>query len=482
MANPEDIARAQQGRAKWNTWAEENPGTGVDFQGADLKRITFAGFFFPGGANFTNATLDAQASFKNTIFPETANFHNANFMGSGDFRGATFKGEATFHVVRFRQGNTHFDGATFEGHANFLSANFEQGAANFNGTTFLEDAIFADAKFRRGAVFSGAKFGKLAEFGTAKFFGDAIFHKATFSDGPARFQNASFDQIADFGGATFGKEGADFSSTKFIRYGTFDEAAFTGYANFQRAEFFGEASFRSTKLRGLAAFNDAKFKTIAVFKDSTFESVPTFHGAELHQDTTLEGVIWPERPHEGQSPYDAARAWARLRVEMNRLHKHEDELRFFAKELNARAHDRRNEPLAKRLLYRSYLALGAGRSVLRPLRWLLGLNMFLFLPVYWYATSASQWRKLPIRDVLADVVSLNIPADVVSFTLGRALPLIGGSNPERADLYRRLFARTDSAGIDVPLWLEVVGTLQQLVGVVLLFMIGLALRNRFRMK
>ena len=93
-----------------------------------------------------------------------------------------------------------------------------------------------------------------------------------------------------------------------------------------------------------------------------------------------------------------------------------------------------------------------------------------------------QGRKLPIWDVQADVVSFNIPADVVSFTLGQALPFVGGSNPERADLYRRLFARAASAGIDMPLWLEFVGTLQQLVGVALLFVIGLALRNRFRMK
>ena len=113
---------------------------------------------------------------------------------------------------------------------------------------------------------------------------------------------------------------------------------------------------------------------------------------------------------------------------------------------------------------------------------MLGLNAVLFLPIYWYAASDIQWRKLRIGDVLADVASFNIPADVVSITLGQAVPFIGGSNPERADLYRRLFARADSAGIDMPLWLEFVGAFQQLVGVVLLFLIGLALRNRFRMK
>ena len=167
---------------------------------------------------------------------------------------------------------------------------------------------------------------------------------------------------------------------------------------------------------------------------------------------------------------------------MSRSHSYEDELSFFAKEIDARARDVRNEPRGKRLLYRIYLALGAGRSVAKPFVWLAGLNMFLFLPIYWFANSAIQWRNLPIQDVIAEVVSFGIPADVVSITLGQALPFIGSSNPERADLYRRLFARADSAGIDMPLWLEIVGVGQQLAGGVLVFLIALALRNRFRMK
>ncbi len=482
MASEEDIARAQQGKDVWNAWAEENPGTGVNFHEAVLKQIDFAGFVFPGAVDFVSASLDAQVSFKDTKFCDTANFHNTNFLGSGDFHGATFKGEATFHRVRFHGGGAHFNGATFEGHANFLSAAFKVDSGVFKDTTFRQDAIFSEAEFQKAADFSGARFGKLAEFRSATFNGFGNFGKAVFSDGPARFHKAVFHRMAHFGGAKFGKKGADFSNTEFRQYTTFDETHFVGYANFQGAKFYKVAGFRNTEWHGLAVFNDTTFNAIAVFTQCIFAAVPTFHGATLHEGTTFEGVTWPERRHEGQSPYDAAGAWAWLRVEMSRLHKYKDELSFFAKELRARAQDRRNEPLGKRLLYRSYVALGAGRSILRPLGWLLGLNTFLFLPIYWYATSNIQWRKLLNRDVLADVVSFNIPGDVVSFTLGQALPLIGGSNPERTDLYERLFPRADCGGIDVPLWLQFVGAGQQVAGVVLLFLIGLALRNRFRMK
>ncbi len=471
MANQEDIRRARKGKDVWNAWVKEHADVEVDFTEERLKGINFGGFVFPGGADFRQA-----------IFHEGVSFKDASFLRSLNLQGAKFEGPTDFQSTRFRHGDTYFGGATFEGPANFLSANFENGAAEFNGTTFLQDAVFAEAKFRQGAVFSGARFGKLADFRAAAFSGDANFQKAIFSDYPARFHNARFEQIAHFEGARFGKAGADFSMTRFSRHATFDDAHCAGDANFQHAQFNGDAFFISSKLRGLVAFNDTQFRTIAVFKDSTFESVPTFHGAELHEDTTFEGVTWPKRPHKKQSPYDAVRAWARLRVEMNRLQKHEDELLFFTRELNARAHDRRNEPPVKRLLYRIYLALGAGRSVAAPLGWLLVLNAVLFLPIYWYATSAIQWCKLPVQDILAEVLSFNIPADVVSFTLGQALPFIGGSNPERADLYRRLFPHGESNGIDVPFWLEIAGIFQQLSGLVLLFMIGLALRNRFRMK
>lgn len=391
MASPEDIERAQRGKGVWNAWAGKNPGAEVDFTG-HLASIDFAGFVFPGKANFESVQFDESVSFQ----------------------GAEFQGDAWFRYAHFH-------------------------AVDFGNAIFGARAMFENVEFR----------------------------------GPVVYLHATFEGQADFQGAKLIRRDSSIS---------FDHAKFHGNANFEYTEFHSGISFKKADFLCLATFNTAQMHTRAVFIDCAFGSVPTFHGAKLHEDTTFESVVWPERPHTDQSPYDAARAWARLRVEMTRLHKHEDELFFFAMELNARAHDRRNEPLAKRLLYRSYLALGAGRSVLKPFGWLLGLNAVLFLPIYWYATSGIQWCNLSVRDILAGIVNFNIPADVVSFTLGQALPLIGGSNPERADIYKRLFPSSDSSGIDVPLWLEFMVIFQQLAGIALLFLIGLALRNRFRMK
>lgn len=459
MANHQDIFRAQQGKNVWNVWAEENPGASVDFSADTLAGINFKGFVFPGIANFAKTTVPTAVTFASAKFRAAANFQRANFSYSASFQGASF-----------------------EGLANFLSSNFDHETAHFDGARFLDDVVFAETRFHQAVVFSDATFQKIADFGGTRFDREANFRNATFSNGPACFPRATFMQPVNFGGGRFGKSGTDFSGTSFKQHATFDAAEFAGFADYRRAEFIGEASFRRSSWHNLVAFNDAQFTTVAVFKDSVFRSVPTFHGATLHEDTTFEGVTWPKLPHDDQSPYDAARAWARLRVEMSRLHKYEDELSFFAMELRSRAQDRHNEPPAKRGLYRLYLALGAGRNVAKPLGWLLGLNAALFLPFYWYAAATIQNRKGSIWDILADAFTLNVPADVVSYTLVQALPFVGGSIPGRADLYRRLFAATDSTGIDLPLWLELVSAVQQLTGFALLFMIGLALRNRFRMK
>lgn len=482
MARRVDIERAQQGTEVWNIWAEENPDAAVDFSETELAQINFSGFNFPAEANFHNAQIHDDVSFANATFRGDADFNYATFLGSAQLQGASFEGQADFSRASFRQGNTNFDNVRFNRDATFADSRFDGSATSFTGAEYLGDAIFETSYFQRDVSFANARFTRLSQFRGAQFLGVANFDHSVFNNGPVSFSGAKFGQSAKFSGAYFGKQGVDFFDTNFRQSTTFAMARFAGDASFRRAQFHGAADFLCSKLDGVAAFDDAKFVSTAIFKNSAFGSAPTFHGAQLHEDTTFEGVVWPGRLHKGQSPYDAARAWARLRIEMDRLQKHEDELLFFAQELNARVQDVSNEPPAKRMLYWCYMKLGAGRNVTKPLSWLLGLNAVLFLPVYWYAAAYIQGHKISIPYILKNAAIFNIPADIVSFTLGHALPFIGATSPERHDLYRRLFGRLDSAEIDMPLWLEFVAISQQLVGVVLLFMIGLSLRNRFRMK
>jgi hypothetical protein len=63
--------------------------------------------------------------------------------------------------------------------------------------------------------------------------------------------------------------------------------------------------------------------------------VPEFFGAVLHEGTVWRGVQWPT-PKTAAEAGPFIDAYERLKLEMDRLKKHEDELNFFALELRSR--------------------------------------------------------------------------------------------------------------------------------------------------
>jgi hypothetical protein len=63
---------------------------------------------------------------------------------------------------------------------------------------------------------------------------------------------------------------------------------------------------------------------------------PQFFGAELHPGTVWRGITWPSGPKDKGEAERFMDAYACLKLEMDRLKKHEDELDFFALEMQSR--------------------------------------------------------------------------------------------------------------------------------------------------
>jgi hypothetical protein len=135
--------------------------------------------------------------------------------------------------------------------------------------------------------------------------------------------------------------------------------------SFRSAAFFNEAHFRATFKRE-AEFVNAKMLDKTWFEGAVFKTVPPeFFGAELH-----EGTVWPGReawpiPKGKDEAKGFICAYERLKLEMDRLKKHEDELDFFALELQSRRAligPWRGLPIALYGLLSDY-----GRSYARPL-------------------------------------------------------------------------------------------------------------------
>jgi uncharacterized protein YjbI with pentapeptide repeats len=183
----------------------------------------------------------------------------------------------------------------------------------FNGFLFASRADFSSATFLHNAHFMGTRFFDGVLFRSTTFAGNAYL-RSTFS-GTTIFDSVTFSGVADFWHATF-----------------------SFYVYFHSTLFSESADFRSATFSKNASFTKAQFNTFALFDDVCFEtSVPDFRGARMHEATQWGGTKWPAAPRDKAAAQDQVYAYERLKQEMERLKKYEDEqFFFFRKELRAR--------------------------------------------------------------------------------------------------------------------------------------------------
>ena len=268
-----------------------------------------------------------------------------------------------------------------------------------------------------------------------------------------------FPGYADLSGATFSGD-AFLSGVKFSRKHRVD---------FSHATFKGKTTFLNAEMEGATSFAHAVFE----------KHPPSFHGAKLNEGAALHGVRWPDPPTPQTPPpeKDSAKArdaiataeaeakeaaqqhvynYQRLKQIMEGLKKHEDELNFFAMEMAAqRVVDGKRS--LRGLLNGIYGAVSDyGRSILRP--------TLAFFP--FFALSA------PVFEQSARVGEGCAPltgAQAAGVSLATFLSVLPGLKDTIN--YKCLSTlATFTAGFNA------------VVGAALLFLIGLGLRNRFRMK
>ena len=368
-------------------------------------------------ANFVGRSFEEPVNFSGQIFTNYAMFASASFKKDANFRGAIFESRANFRGAQFC-GYTDFEGAIFTQEVHFTEANFET-AVNFTNATFKNGAFFVQAALRGPSHFVNAKFSGKADFKDAKFFRPALFLDANFHE-EALFENAHFQEAVYFKKAIFD------NSTIFIG------AVFGEWANFIDAE-----------TKSLTMFNEARF----------LYQPPDFAGARLHEGTTWFDVKWPRAPETIKAAEYAVSAYERLKLEMDRLKKHEDELNFFALELQAR-----------RVLVGKWTSL-TGWAI-----WAYGLLSD-------YGRSVS----LPLFVLLVTTLA---GADALWGRAGlgyaRALGLSAASTLGVFNFRQAFFAAEDL--IRLPGWVQLLSAGETIAGALLLFLVSLGLRNTFRLR
>jgi uncharacterized protein YjbI with pentapeptide repeats len=397
-----DKELANKNVAAWNEWIN----TGPD----DFARLAKTEELFARRTSLRLPKLGSSPDFSHTHFDHIVDFERFQFTRKTTFRSAKFSC------------NVSFSGALFAAEADFALA------------TFAANANFAFSHF------------KYADFLSAVFSAYADFESTTFS-GASSFSSAVFTRTADFRSAKF-HGGAQFN------WGTF-----SGATNFVSATFSSTANFKGTRFSNSILFINAMFAEITNFVNARFEhQVPDFRGATMHEATEWHGATWPKPPDSRLDAQGQVYAYERLKQEMERLKKHEDEQNFFRRELRAR------RGLVRTLsggwfLNLAYQALSAyGDSVTRPLLWMTGVfavgtTIFARAPLYCGA-------PMPIK--LAAKLSF---ANIFVFLPDKREIMMNSKMIE-------CLSNTTQA----------VSAAQSLFSVVLLFLFGLALRNRFRMK
>ncbi|NMM45978.1 hypothetical protein HH303_15885 [Rhodospirillaceae bacterium KN72] len=456
-----------------------DPNTEINWSETEFPNNSlFNGYLFCQSVHAKNALFNGYTSFSLAIFRDAAVFSESLFMGNTSFYAAIFFGYSTFHSASFRK-PTSFNEAYFQGLSVFREAAFLD-TSGFNQALFFEDVDFRETSFHSYTDFRMTKcLGDEAIFYRSVFKGYTIFRDATFggyADCYADFREAAFLRDANFEGVAFNGKAIFCGAPKAVsetdnmsgstitgsraQFSDPFEARFeervsssAGISTSARRECAGETSFVDVHFRSVADFTNRVFLAKTAFDGCKFETlVPVFAGADLHQRTTWRGVSWPRTPNSPKAAGEMADAYAHLRLRMNAIQNHEKELEFFARELRAKQVEL---GFWQSIPIRIYAVLSDyGQGLRRPALWLVAL---------WYLCAVIY------RGGSGDAVG---PLQALGFSAASLGGLFG---------MRREFFGTFLTDFPVP-WFGLMSGIQSVLGAVFVFLIGLALRNRFRIR
>ncbi|MEQ8444108.1 MAG: pentapeptide repeat-containing protein [Alphaproteobacteria bacterium] len=265
--------------------------------------------------------------------------------------------------------------------------------------------------------------------------------------GVTKFENNGLELQLECASSKF-KDDVAFSRTKFARTTKFVDCNFLGEA--------GNAIDVS--------FRHCVFSEGAEFYGSKFSRPPDFRGAAFNPSYTVEGLNIALRPfHTGAMfplfyvyPRDTIERVRKLKEIAKSANDHEQEINFFAMELRAK---RGNETdlfgAVANFLYE--VSSGYGYCASRPFYWLLFLFVLFAFVFNRIADRPDVWGSMRL-------------------SLSNIFTFLPYTREIRSVALNEMFSSSEYP--EIIHWLSV---LESLLGVVLIFLFGLTLRNRFRM-
>jgi hypothetical protein len=502
---------AAKGKNAWNAWRRANKDVYVTFAGVDFSempkdKIDFTGFEFgdcadfsqckwrgvdlfragatdifkPGRACFPGASFGARAKFEGATFKDFASFTGASFGDPASFTGTAFGHYASFTGRVVFGAQASFEFAAFDFAALFNAADFDAGVS-FRGATFGEGASFQDAVIGSVSNFEGTAFGDWT------FFDAAIFNGAVTFRGKSIVQWTGLFQLVTHGFSPDARRALKKMHEESWRI------------NGSAPDRFLNISFPNTRFGGDANFSDRSFGHRANFTDVRFYRPPDFDAVTNASRIDFTGARI-SLVSRGKLPWDSE-AIVRLRAfrkVAEETKNHDLERDLYIEERKAelgidlhtgieslRKEGWKNWPRNAALLTNSglwifvmgsYWALANyGRNFLLPAAWLV-----LSVPFFYWCYS----------QVLASLMQQAGPASATKYdralwmlAFGNAVPFVGPLTVD-SEIKKFLFCPLNNCPTPIipPEGYQLAVLSQNLFSIILVFFIGLALRNYFKIK
>ena len=449
----------------WSNWQRS-----VELYPLDMREV------FPEGRleldpkkGFTSFTFDGPVVFDGLTVPDGFSFQ-ASSLQNVSFKGTQFVGEGNFFATTFGSA-VLFQQAKFMGPANFRNARFAQ-TGGFDHTRFTAGASFNDCQVNTELRIIGCLIGGEFLMASGNCAGPVTFAATRFHR-RATFDATTFQQAAVFRNCIF-RADALFRDTVFHRRATFDGTRFCGAADFSSAPSgapFGGAEFLSVRFHGLASFTNRAFKGITLFRGARFDEPPEFFNVKLPHEADFERAHYSKVTRA--NAHLAEPAYRTLKLKMSELQHHRLETAFFALELRAK---RYNDPSrAARILYALYCAFSNfGQSFAYPLVWLLGVAAMSGLT---YFTVIDGPTLLSCG--MSGQCKLEL-SRVGHFAVLAIFGLVPFLEFPKQIVMRQLEALTGNR--DATSLVLTIESIETVLSLLFLFLLGLAVRNLFRLK
>jgi hypothetical protein len=472
----------RKGKEEWNSWVSDNQDALIDFSDTNFPAlytgvISFESYRFPkAGVSFSNVSFGERgASFRDAHFNGPVSFENVESHTSNiNFNNVVFENNVTFMDAKFSKCVITFRGAKFNGQdVSFQGLKALDSLISFNKTAFsCADLTFSEIKVSGKIVdFSKAQFrGDIVDFGLSKFQSLAIFEGVTFNVKEVSFYEVVFEKEAVFNDAIFNCD-LSFENSKFQDDAEFLRAKFASHSyDFNRCLFNNHLDF--SQVVGVSKAKSISFKN-AIFESSFDISniklgcVVDLTGTRFTNQVSIAGLECKvQKTLFFLSKYknDSERL-RRLKDISTTNNDHLAALRFHADEMRVKRWHRSGgllllpTTLAASILDTLYdWTADYGQSISRPILWML-LLISLFISKY----SGFWGAYYKFSDL----------GHLITFTIGNSLPFIPISKLARETKIEALFTEIPPTLYD---WMVLQGGLS----FIFIFLIGLGLRNRFR--